>query len=646
MPNEAVIWDDEHADDGVDTKIAECLNLENPKSFFLFAGAGSGKTKSLEKALETISYSIGERLRLRSQQVGVITYTKNARNEIKRRLKNDAIVYISTIHSFVWDLVRGFDSDIKEWLKATLVADIAKLQSKSSPAGTKTEADRLHKIESKKERLQELDNIKKFTYSPNANNTEREALNHPEVLKLGAHFLTTKPLMQKILIKKFPILLIDESQDTNKELMEAFLLVQQAHKNAFSLGLLGDTMQRIYGDGKPDLGVDLPMDWEKPAKKMNHRSQTRIIELINKIRSEVDKQTQQARQNKQGGYVRLFIVSSDADKQAIEQSIMEQMADLTGDEKWKNRQEVKSLILEHHMAANRMGFREMFTALYPAEEFRLGLLDGTLSEIRIFSEIILPILEAHKNGDKFAIANVAKNNSRFFKKQYMHEHKTEAKRILEKAKVEIEKLCKKYDDNLNNITFGELLKIAYAGGIFGIPKGYKPILMRTPLEQAVADVFDNEADNAAEPSADKLDCLDKFLSTRFSQIKEYTTYVNEQSPFFTHQGVKGLEFPRVMVVIDDSEARGFLFSYEKLFGIKSKTEADMKNERERKETGIDRTRRLFYVICSRAEESLAVVAYTDKPLKLKKSLSGKGWFSDKEMTIINCSNSHANNKTS
>ena len=99
MPNEAILLDDNHIDDGVDAKIAECLNLENPKSFFLFAGAGSGKTRSLVRALEAITNSIGENLRLHGQQIGVITYTNNACDEIKRRLENDALIYVSTIHS-------------------------------------------------------------------------------------------------------------------------------------------------------------------------------------------------------------------------------------------------------------------------------------------------------------------------------------------------------------------------------------------------------------------------------------------------------------------------------------------------------------------------------------------------------------------
>ena len=36
----------------VDDEIYSCLDLDNPKSFFLFAGAGSGKTRSLVEVLK------------------------------------------------------------------------------------------------------------------------------------------------------------------------------------------------------------------------------------------------------------------------------------------------------------------------------------------------------------------------------------------------------------------------------------------------------------------------------------------------------------------------------------------------------------------------------------------------------------------
>lgn len=77
-----------------------------------------------------------------------------------------------------------------------------------------------------------------------------------------------------------------------------------------------------------------------------------------------------------------------------------------------------------------------------------------------------------------------------------------------------------------------------------------------------------------------------------------------------------------------------MFSYDKLFGIKPLTSTDQKNIDEGKETGIDRTLRLFYVACSRAKESLAIVSYTDAPEELKKNVINYGWFIDNEVEII------------
>ncbi len=49
-----------------------------------------------------------------------------------------------------------------------------------------------------------------------------------------------------------------------------------------------------------------------------------------------------------------------------------------------------------------------------------------------------------------------------------------------------------------------------------------------------------------------------------------------------------------------------------------------------KETTIDRTRRLFYVTCSRAEESLAVVYYATDPALALDATIRQGWFKPEE----------------
>ena len=59
-----------------------------------------------------------------------------------------------------------------------------------------------------------------------------------------------------------------------------------------------------------------------------------------------------------------------------------------------------------------------------------------------------------------------------------------------------------------------------------------------------------------------------------------------------------------------------------------------KNIGEGKESGIDRTKRLFYVACGRAQESLAIIAYTNNPEKVKDNVLQYGWFVKEELEII------------
>src|SRR6202000_3111704 len=59
-----------------------------------------------------------------------------------------------------------------------------------------------------------------------------------------------------------------------------------------------------------------------------------------------------------------------------------------------------------------------------------------------------------------------------------------------------------------------------------------------------------------------------FLACQASELWGYRHYIEDQSPFATQQGVKGAEFDRVLVVVDDEEGKGQTqISYGKYFGI-------------------------------------------------------------------------------
>ena len=163
-------------DKHVDSEIYNCLKLENPKSFFLFAGAGSGKTRSLVKVLTDFKAEYGKQFRLNRKKVAIITYTNAACDEIIHRLKYDPIFSVTTIHSYAWELVKNFNQDIKIWLKTNLISEITKLleeQGKSRNLLNKTSIDRARKIESKTRRLDNLDNIHQFIYNPNGDNISK-----------------------------------------------------------------------------------------------------------------------------------------------------------------------------------------------------------------------------------------------------------------------------------------------------------------------------------------------------------------------------------------------------------------------------------------------------------------------------------------
>lgn len=610
----------------VDDEIYSCLDLDKPKSFFLFAGAGSGKTRSLVEVLKRFRENNIHRLRTNAQQVAIITYTNAACDEIKRRLEFDPAFSVSTIHSFAWELIKPYTYDIKALLRVRLINDINELEVAQSKgrAGSKAAEDRPRQIASKHKRLESLNTIRKFTYNPNGENSGRDSLNHAEVIALTAKLLSSQPLLQTILIRKFPVLLVDESQDTKKELIEALFTVQRVHKAQFSLGLFGDIMQRIYMDGKEDLGlVPLPADWLTPKKIYNYRCPRRVVKLINKIRENVD-QNQQEPVKENEGFVRLFIAdtSQPIDKAAFEDTVCQKMVEFTNDKLWTDPKENKCLTLEHHMAAQRGGFSSFFNALYSIDKLKTGLLDGTLSSITFFSEKILPLINSLEVNNQFSMSRILnKHSPLMFKEQFENSENPIAE--LKKAKEAVDALYALWVNDLNP-TLQNILKEINRSGLFKVPDSLA----------IIADRQEKDFELAEDDVDPVIDAWDKALASSFNEFKNYVQYISDKSRFGTHQGIKGLQFPRVMVILDDGESRGNSFSYEKLLGAKEPAKSENENQKNGKETSIDRTRRLFYVTCSRAEESLAIIAYTNDPTKVKNNVLAQEWFTEEEIVTL------------
>ena len=78
-----------------DVEIRKCL--EAKQCFQMIAGAGSGKTRSVETALDYLREVDGARLRRNDQQILCITYTNRAVEVITNRLDWDDLFLVSTL---------------------------------------------------------------------------------------------------------------------------------------------------------------------------------------------------------------------------------------------------------------------------------------------------------------------------------------------------------------------------------------------------------------------------------------------------------------------------------------------------------------------------------------------------------------------
>ncbi len=616
--------DDDKRDAPADERIRQALSLDQPLSFFLYAGAGSGKTRSLKDALNGVLEQYGETFRRRGRQVGVITYTKAARDEILRRVKHDPTFHVATIHSFAWTLIDGRTGDIRRWLAAKLPIEISELEeAQAKGRAGKASDERARKIESKRARLEDLKNINIFTYNPNGDNFGRDALSHGEVISMSSEFLTTKLTLQKIILCRYPFLLIDESQDTLRPFMEALLTFEETYQGRFVLGLFGDTMQRIYAHGKVDLADAVPERWDRPAKVMNHRSRERIISLANAIRADADGWEQRARVDCSGGYAFTYILpTATADKPVAESKICEDLAKRTKDASWNDPSAVKTLTLEHHMAAARLGFETVFNALDPVSSYKTGFRDGTLGPLRLYTELVLPVVEASHASDAYGVMAVLRVHSPLLSKASLRTSDTGATARMNTVRDATSALLKLFDDNADP-TCGDVLAAVAESRLFAIPEVLTPFVHRDSTAGSDMPAGDDDERSAAWRA---------FFQAPFSEIPNYREYVADRSPYGTHQGVKGLEFPRVMVIADDASMRfKGAASYEKLLGAKPPSGTDNKNASDGKETSYDRTRRLLYVTCTRAEESLALVVYSDNPDAISAFLMEKGWFSKDEV---------------
>ncbi|SBW04910.1 conserved hypothetical protein [uncultured Alphaproteobacteria bacterium] len=587
----------------------------------MVAGAGSGKTTSLIKGLASTIAIHGERLRLRRQRVACITYTEIAAEEIWVDVGNTPLVHVSTIHSFFWLIARGFQQDIADWVVNRIDERIGELRHDAANFGPrvqqKTKDKNARDIVRYAQQREAITQVRTFTYGTGSDYA-KGILGHDDIIKMVSQLITHRPLFRTLVAQQFPFIFVDESQDTFPIVVEALMTIQRQEQARFCLGFFGDPMQRIYPTG---IGaVPKPDDWWAISKPENFRSPTTVLNLANAIRRDGDDLVQVGgRKKKEGeeevpvvGTARLFVLPIDAHRDERVAQVRAWVAKANDDEMWQpaaKNDPVKMLVIVHRMAAKRLGFGDLYAALNDKapDAFKNGFLDATAWPLRPLVSFLLPLAEAVREGRGFDTMRLLRLHSPLLVKADLQGVDVAGR--LKHLQTASNQVCKLMGPE-SQATIRDVLIVAKENDLVAFDAR-----LSAYIEDIVANTPEAE-DGKPEGEEDlsrEINSMAAFFACPANQLRPYQAYVNEESPFSTQQGVKGAEFDRVLVVLDDDEGTHVQFSYEKYFGLKQLSARDYKTLEEGGETGVERTRRLFYVCCTRARQDLAVILFVADP---------------------------------
>lgn len=605
-------------DTQADLDVRACLDQMPPRSFVMVAGAGSGKTTSLIKAIAHIARTRGPALRRAGQKIACITYTEVAVGEISTDVGVTPLFHISTIHSFLWSVIRPFHSDIASWVAARINEKIAERRAHYDKPRTqvRTKARLEQEIANLEAELAAIGKVEKFVYGTGSSYADG-ILGHDDIIKLTPACVAARPLLRKLVAKRFPYIFVDESQDTNQDVVDALRNIADENPG-LCVGFFGDPMQKIYMSGAGT--IPLNNGWAEITKPENFRCPTSVLEVINAIRAHGDgleqvrgrTRTVDGIEQLVAGTANLFILPADEKRSERLTAIRQWLAVETGDSQWLSdvrEGDVRLLVLVHRMAANRLGFPNLYAALNDQAPMSLseGLRDGTAWPLRPVVQQILPLVVAARADDRFAVISILRSECPRLDPARLRLQTTA--HVLAALQQALDGLVALLETG-SKATIRDVLRHVQGNELLRLDDRFAMHLAAEPVDDG-SDGFGN---------------VQSYLACSVDELWAYRRYFTEESPFATHHGVKGAQFERVLVVIDDEEAGFRQYSYGKYLGyipLSGKDEADIAAG---EDSVLDRTRRLFYVCCSRAMKDLAVVVFAPDVVAARTSIIERNLF--------------------
>lgn len=553
-------------------------------------------------------------MRLKKQQVACITYTDLAANEIRADVNESPQVHVSTIHSFYWEIAKTFQADIRTWVAGAIQLRIDDLVEKAHNFGPRVrESTRENNAKDQQRYASHLAAIAKvptFNYGVGSD-YQKGILGHEDILRLADHLLQEKPLFRRLVALKFPFVFIDESQDTFESVVKSFKGVEQQMRGQFCLGFFGDPMQKIFMRGIGD--VALEGHWRSITKPENFRCAQRILTVANAVRAKGDGLTQVRGLHEEvdgelkpvEGSARMFVLPNSMDRKQALADIRVWSAASNSDPGWTTPDlAVKILVIVHRIAAKRLGFGSIYAALNDRapESIKQGMQDGTGWPLRPFLGFVLPLVAAMKAGNEFEAMNILRAQCPRLQAASMS--RPGAAAVLRETREAVQKLTEMLE--------GEAATIRDVA-----------VFLRDEKLLALEERFDRALGLMVEPGDANIDLatqsqpsdapMTAFLRCPAHELWPYERYVSEGSPFATQQGVKGAQFDRVIVVMDEEESDYNLYDYEELFGVKEISPDNRKKMENGEDTSWNRTLRLLYVSCTRAKRGLVLAFFVHDP---------------------------------
>jgi DNA helicase-2/ATP-dependent DNA helicase PcrA len=547
------------ADQAAEKALKEMYRCLDLRKSFLEAGAGAGKTQSLIEALKYLIEKQGENLLRKNQQIACITFTNVACDEIKGRVGGHPAVFTSTIHAFCWILIKDYQKNLwQELIKLPYWGEKLK--------GIKGESNNRRKVV--------------YDLGHRQVDDDKVLLGHNDVISLTV-MLMENVKFKNIFISRFPILLIDEYQDTNAQFADSILthLVNSKDSNCI-VGFFGDGWQKIYGDG---CGSIRDANLIYINKHANFRSEKAIVDVLNRLRPELK---QAIKDPQSTGYVKVFHTNDWSGERLsgphwngdlpprIAHDRLEFTINYLKNEGWDfNPEKTKILMLTHNVLAKEQGYGGI------ANVFR-GRNDDFVKQedsyINFFVNTLEPICSTYEN------------------KQYGNMFE-----LLDRTTPTIHTLNDKVKWKEDMETLLRLRSSGTIGEVLDHLKKTKRPRLSSAVEEKEQE-FENYISNNGNNQDPSMERIRNLKTIPYQEVVALTRFIENRTPFSTKHGVKGAEFENVLVVI----GRGWnKYDFNQFLEYSADIESIPRNKLEFYEDN----RNLFYVAVSRPTKRLAIL---------------------------------------